>query len=174
GTYLLSGGSVTPGAEQVGYAAGAAGTFNQNGGTNNCTSIYLGSGVSGNGFGTGTYLLSNSGAIHSTGNIAVGAGGAGTFIQNGGTIQINADLNMANVPGTPSTGYYALQSGTLNVAGNEIVGGYDGAVTSNQTGGQNSTKFLYIGSLPGAAGTYLLSGGTLTVAVAESLDGSAG
>jgi hypothetical protein len=180
GNYLLSAGSLmVTGAETVGD--GGAGTFTQNGGTNTLGTpstagdLFLGVGtVATNSFGKGIYLLSGTGAL--TSNVAaIGYNGAGTFNQSGGT-HSTTNLEIAANPG--STGTYLLSAGTLNsVAANYVGDSGDG--TFNQMGGTNNIGttsmqgVLLVGYAAGSNGTFLLSGGTVTVNGFDNI-GSAG
>jgi hypothetical protein len=142
GIYTLSGSGVL---EIVnGFSGGVdvgslgAGTFIQTGGThslvasnNNTPELRVGSGAGG----SGTYLMSG-GTLNSNGGATVGTGGGtGLFNQSGGT------HNTAGI---------TLGAGSLS-AGTYVLGG---------TATLNSTSFLTVGKPGGAQATFLQTGGT--------------
>ena len=94
-------------------------------------------------------------------NEVVGATGAGSVAQSGGTHSVGIGLTLAQVTG--STGSYTLSDGNLKVGGNLVVAAA-GAATFTQTGGGNSIGHsLSIGSGTGSVGIYNLAGGSLAV-----------
>jgi hypothetical protein len=160
GTYLLSGTGLltTTGVEAVGLSS--AGTFNQSGGDNVAEE---GLNIAADGS-PGTYLLSG-GSLNVTFGEFVGYTGAATFNQSGGIANIAGGLIIGE-----STGTYFLSNGTLSITGNEEQVGIGGSGTFNQSGGvqtigqTSSRQNLYIGySGSASAGTFLLSGGSLTI-----------
>ncbi len=154
GTYSLSAGMLTcAGSESLGI--GGTGTFIQSGGLNTISGgaggLYLGASP----FTAGYYTLSAGGSLTVSGAEVIGAGGAGTFTQNGGN-----NFGSSLMVGSGSLGRYTLSgSGSLTVSGTEVVG--NGAMGSGrfvQTSGTNSA----LGELSvGENGTYALSGGAL-------------
>ena len=134
---------------------GAYGTgeFNQTGGTNSMTYLYLASRSTG----SGVYNL--SGGTLSAGTEYIGFAGTGEFNQSGGT----------NNLGQMVIGYDSLSSGTYNLnsgdlyTNSEIIG-QGGTGEFNQSGGTNNVvTTLTIAENAGSTGTYNLSNGTLTV-----------
>jgi fibronectin-binding autotransporter adhesin len=150
GTYNLSGDSsstVTSFAETVGYAG--TGTFNQSGGvqtiglnsdgslqTPGATALEIGLQCCGNSPGAGTYNM--TGGVLNTGNMTVGDGEQGSFIQS------------------PP----AAIDPTVNVTGNLVVGGAAGGNGSYTiTGDQSTLNVLFA---PGGNGTGNTNGGSNT------------
>ncbi len=170
GIMSLNGGTfVANNLQYIGYSGN--GTFQHNSGAHNGWIICIGD----NGH-TGRYTLTSGTLATSEGQVVGGDGGTGlgygTFTQNGGTNNVGYSLLIGRTAG--STGYYALNSGTLTVASAayaEFVGVY-GTGTFVQTGGLNTVNTnLWIGfsdSYAGGSGTFLLNGGTVS-AVAEVL-----
>ena len=149
GTYELSGGQLETNSLVVGR--GGTGFFAQTGGTNIVQdSLQLGA-VSGAGLtGTGRYELSGTGVLQAA-SLTVGYGGSGTFVQTGGRNTIpggsgGGGLLLGNAPG--STGSYEL-SGS----------------------GQLQTTWLTVGGA--GSGTFVQTGGTVTIAGDVSLGTSA-
>ncbi|HEY1686721.1 MAG TPA: hypothetical protein VGG19_18315, partial [Tepidisphaeraceae bacterium] len=159
GTYTLNGGSLilskTSEGEYIGYSG--QGTFNQTGGTNTFSGgddiLCLGQNS-----GSGKYVLSGGNLTGAnTAQELLGNGGSGVFIQTGGTNTVST-LALSN-------GSYSL-SGTGVLIANEVIG-ISGQSTFTQSGGNN---IVNAGSEPasltigmGSSGSYLLSGGTLSV-----------
>jgi T5SS/PEP-CTERM-associated repeat protein len=126
--------------------------------------------------GGGTDTLSQAGTFNlsmQTEQVGVGTSSVGIHTQSAGTNTYSINLMIGS--GTASVGAYNL-SGTGNVdvtaAGNGTLGmfvGYDGTGTFNQTGLSSTTtvRNLYLGYSNTGSGTYLLSGGSLTVGNAE-------
>jgi hypothetical protein len=107
-TTTLTGGTLAvSGVSTVGGAT--AGTFNHSAGNHSAGTLIVGStaGVS------GTYNLSGTGVVTTT-NTIVGSSGNGTFTQTGGTHNVSGTLTIAANAG--SSGFYALDSGTLSAA----------------------------------------------------------
>jgi fibronectin-binding autotransporter adhesin len=134
----------------------------------------------------GAYKL-EGGALLANGNETIGDAGTGTFTQSGtSTNTIKGNLTLGNaesfisesgsVPG--GIGAYNLQSGTLTVNGNEVVGNA-GAGTFTQSGssshtidgnltlGSQAATHLLLGAIAGS-GTFNLQGGTLLVQFGSS------
>jgi hypothetical protein len=163
GTYTLSGGSLgslSGDTACLGYSG--TGTFIQTGGMH--TTIFLSLGY--NSQGSGTYTLSN-GSLSVERSI-VGFNGTGTFVQTGGTHAVALTLVLGETTSMGGGGgTYTLSGGVLSV-------GTSTAVAENilpwpvasapglftQTGGKHTVGQ----TLPiGLNGTYVLSGGELTV-----------
>ena len=93
----------------------------------------------------------------------VGSGGTGTFTQTGGINSIGSYYS-----GSLCLGNNAGDSGTYNLSGSGGVSayveyaGYSGTGSFTQTGGNNSTYYLYLGNNAGGSGSYSLSGGQLS------------
>lgn len=183
--YVLSAGSVA-GSMNIGYSG--AGTFVQTGGSVSAGYTWnLGTNVGA----SGAYLLSDGSLAQTVGdpNEYVGYGGAGEFIQSGGSNSMNGLDNGASLAlgfKAGSSGTYILSGGTIYVDastsgsshGEEFVG--DGG-TGNfiQTGGTNQIGALspifdeygrspqldavLIGVQKNSSGLYTLGAGTLTV-----------
>jgi fibronectin-binding autotransporter adhesin len=204
GTYNLSGdnsSTVTAFAETVGYAG--TGTFNQSGGVNTiglnsdgslqnpgATALEVGLQCCGNSPGTGTYFM--TGGILNTGNMVVGDGEQGTFIQSPPIATdpaVNVTGNLTVGGAANGTGSYSItgDQSTLNVllapGGNGVDGmgnpnpngalivGDAGTGTFVQGGDPSETTGpavnvagdLVLGHQFGSQGTYTLNNGALTV-----------
>lgn len=131
--------------EYVGYSG--SGAFNQSGGTNTATFLFVGSNNGSN----GAYNL-NAGSLGAREGY-VGYAGTGTFTQSGGTNAMS-DLYLGSMSG--GNGTYNLNAGNLTVGFNEYVGG-SGMGAFNQSGGTNTTSFLYVVN----SGIYDLNAGSL-------------
>ena len=156
------------------------GGFAQTGGTHSLVSLVIG-GVDQNGNGgNGSYTLSG-GQLTVTGNESLGQGLAtiGSFTQTGGTHSV-ATLVIGDVDeaGNGGTGSYTLSGGQLTVTGYESIGqggipGFTAVGSFTQTGGTHSVASLVIGGVDengnGGTGSYMLSGGQLTVTGYESI-----
>jgi uncharacterized protein with beta-barrel porin domain len=156
---LIVGNSVT------GIGTGT-GTVVQTGFTNTVdNNLTLGSQVGS----SGTYELSNSGSLEVKGDLNVGYSGTGLFKQTGGTNTVDNNLYLGKIAPDLALGYpggvgtYELsKTGNLEVKGDLIVG-YQGTGTFNQTGGTNTVdNNLVIASQPGSTGTYNFLGGSLS------------
>lgn len=164
--YNLSGGTLTTTTTLVvGFSGINLGTFNLSGGTHSTQLLTL------NG---GNYNLSENGVLSVAGaeNIYTGS-----LMQTGGSNTVNElDVGVINSAGSGSS-TYVLAGGQLNASAENI--GLvdrpgDGAFT--QTDGVNNVGYLSIGDgIPGYAGngSYVLSGGTLTVANSERIGAAA-
>jgi fibronectin-binding autotransporter adhesin len=163
GSFTLNGGSLSTGnVELVGRSG--MGTFLQTGGTNTLTNFLT---IGSNPSSSSSYTLV-SGSL-SAGAEYVGSLGAGTFTQSGGTNTITITSGIQSLldvgAGPGSTGNFSLSGGMLSVNGNEFVGD-SGTGVFNQTGGTNEiagSHSLTIGNNNGSSGTYTLSGGSLAV-----------
>lgn len=198
GSYILNGGSLlVTGNESIGGYTGP-GTLVQTGGTNTVASggLYGGLFVGGVDSTTGsfaTYNLKGGDLIVTGGEIIGGeqvwmaplARGTipnpiiyalpGSFIQTGGTNTVTSGgLTIGDAFGASS---YALDGGSLTVTGGETIGYPVSSVyhvtsygSFTQTGGTNT---IVSGGLSLANGSsYILSGGSLTVADGETVDSS--
>ncbi len=92
-----------------------------------------------------------------------GSDGSGSIQQSGGINTVNNSLYMGYNP-IGDLGVYSLSGGSLQGLGYQYIG-YSGTALFQQTGGINNWGFAsggtYIGYAAGAAGTYILSAGTL-------------
>ena len=152
GTYILTGGSLSPQVEFVGYAG--RGSFNQSGGTNTMAELNLAS-LSG---ASGTYELSG-GSLRCGSAVYVGRLGMGTFTQSDGTNAMGG-LRLGESP--MSTGLYQLSGGSLGSWAQEV--GFSGIGSFNQWGGTNAVgRTLTLGVATGGSGSYRISGGLLDI-----------
>ena len=168
GTYSLSTGSLSVGAnENVGYSG--TGSFTQSGGTQSvAANFYLGynSGAS------GTYSLSVNGDLAVAAIENIGYSGTGLFTQSGGTHTIGTYLYIGYEAG--SSGTYRLSGGYLSVPstntnGNEYLG-YSGTATFMQSGGTHTINSnLDLGYSAGGSGAYSLSGSGYLSAIQENV-----
>jgi hypothetical protein len=155
----ISANNLTANTEYVGDSG--SGIVVQTSGTNSSVALDLGYNIGA----TGTYNL--SGGVVTGGNEQFGTSGTGAFNQTGGTNTINGGYSLYLGYNTGATGTYMLSgSGSLSVAGYEIVGGglevssNSGSTGNfNQTGGTNAINGeLELGGNSGSTGTYSLSG----------------
>ena len=171
-TLSMSANNLTSSIEDIGYtASGGRGTFNQSGGTNTIAAGtgYLDVGVFSDA--TGTYNLSNTGALVANTPEYIGDIGVGFFNQNGGSntinnLGVNLYLGYSQFGNGSTSGTYTLMAGNLTVTaaaglGSEYVG-YNHSGTFNQSGGTNTTQQLSLGRAAGSSGMYTLSGGSLS------------
>src|SRR3954470_8664976 len=114
------------------------------------------------------YNLSGTGLV-SGGQLNVGANvGNGTFLQDGGDVQLSTYLALGDDADNRNTcvGVYNLISGTISSPIEYM--GYSATGMFNQSGGVNAVNDpsfgLYMGMLLGSSGAYNLSGGTLSTA----------
>ena len=137
------------------------GTFTQNSGQAAVATLYLGNQAGG----AGTFLLAggtlNVNASPGNSAIVIGNAGDGTFIQSGGFLNTSG----INVSGF-GTSYFRISAGTINNIGNIFIGAGFGtlaAATVDQTGGfvTNAGGLLIGGGGSTATATYNLAGGTL-------------
>jgi hypothetical protein len=165
--------SVYSATEEVGVASTTAGVHNQNAGFESTYSLDLawGSGS------YGTYNL-NGGSATIVDNEYVGYSGSGLFNQSAGSQSVDGSLYVAL--NSSSTGTFLLSgTGSLTVNGDDIIA-KSGAATFSQTGGTQTVGTIVtpgeldIASASGSAGTFLLSGGSLTVNGSVYVGGSSG
>jgi hypothetical protein len=178
GTYAFSGTSDLSVAGNVYVGYSGSGIFNQSGSASTVASaenLYVGY----NATATGSYTLSGSATLSTTGSEFIGGLGVGSFNQTGGTHMLtsgnNSFLYLGSAPG--STGTYTLSGGSLTIEGYEYLG-YNGVGVFNQSGGTNSItggRQLYLGYNAGSTGTYNLSGtGSLSCSSNEYIGDSFG
>jgi fibronectin-binding autotransporter adhesin len=147
--------------------ATGSGMLNQTGGTNTVRSaFYVGANDANVGENTGmsgTYSLSGSGAL-SASTEYIGFNGIGTVTQTGGVNDCTYELLMGVYGGSVTpTGTYNLESGSLSVAADEIVG-LMGNGNFNQRGGtQTIGADLDIAEENGSTASYQVQGGSLQV-----------
>jgi hypothetical protein len=173
GFYSLSGtGSISAVSEIVGNLG--EGFFSQSGGTNSISAalaLYLGN----IGGANGSYTLT-AGSLTASGYELVGYLGSGTFNQTGGINTITGGVSAlfcGYAPGS-SGAYYLSGTGTVSETFSEDIGFY-GTGVFNQSGGTNTIVSgfnLNVGYDSGADGSYILSGGTITVGNGVFLSGS--
>jgi fibronectin-binding autotransporter adhesin len=186
GRYGLSGAAstVTIGALNIGQ--GGAGTFDQSDGvvtvTQNSGNGLQGLTVGVNAGATGTYLLSGNGQLNVNGGtfglaLVLGYNGAGTFLQSGGVVNLNAANNQHLVLGynANSTGFYQLSgTGVLNSGSGSFIVGNLGAGTFVQTGGTNTVQDgMTLAANTNSTGVYSLGGGLLDVTALSIASGGA-
>jgi hypothetical protein len=160
-TLTVAGDETVGGVASGGWIRG--GTFSQSGGVHT-----IGAGTSGGQLSiadspgsTGSYSLSG-GTLTASASILVGNFGQGVYDQSGGAASVTGqfgDFDVGNGPG--ASGSATLSDGTLSVA-HQLNVGYQGTGTFSQSGGSNTARTLAIAVVPGATGTYTLSGGVLT------------
>jgi len=172
GTYNLSGGTLATPGLRIADDAMASGQFFHSGGTATVNGdLEIAS------FGTssvGAYAISG-GRLTVAGNVLLGEVGTGSFVQNGGTVQVTGGgtngllIGCSPIAGTnpASIGTYQLSgTGQLSVAGRVYVG-FAGNGTFTQTGGTaNVNGRLVIASTTGtntSAADFTLQGGSFTV-----------
>jgi hypothetical protein len=174
GVYSMSNGAVLNVADSEFVAYGARGAFNQTGGSHTLTgtsntNLYVGYGAAS----SGTFNLSGGTLSVPSGNESIGNDGIGVFNQSAG---VNS-MGPGNDTYSFAVGRRYTGSGTYNLSGAGILSmpqgeeriGSDGVGVFNQSGGSNSTFFLYEG-LSGfssggtnpARGIYNQSGGSVT------------
>lgn len=164
GSYSLSGtGSLSvSGTADIGNTA--YGAFNQSGGTDVINTLHIAS----NAGAVGNYSLSG-GTIVASGEY-VARSGTGSFNQTGGT---NTAGNLTIGYNSGATGTYSLSgSGILSVNGPELIG-QSGNGTFIQNAGAHTISSngnaLEIANGPGSSGTYVLSGGTLSISTTSPI-----
>jgi autotransporter-associated beta strand protein len=155
-SYYLNSGLLSVGADEyVGF--GQTAVFTHSGGTNQ---VLNGSGIIvGASGGNGIYNLTGPGLL-SVPSAVVGWSATGSLTLGAGTASVSTAFSLGVQGGGGSC---TLSPGaTLSVAGTEYLG-LSGTGTFTQNGGSQSVAVLCLGFQPGAAGTYNLSGGTLSV-----------
>jgi hypothetical protein len=177
GSFTLSGGSIENSNGRMIVGSGGTGTFSQLAGTNFVGTLFIGGAQGGGvpGGGNGSYLL-QGGALNVGSQEVIGAFGVGSLAQSGGsnvagTLSVGGDQFYGN---NNAEGIFSLSGGTLTVPGLEVIAGYgESTGTFIQSGGINTVGTLLIGGFPsgqiGGFGSYLLAGGTLSVAGTESV-----
>lgn len=165
GTFSLRGDSSTlsTGSAIVGRAG--TGTVSQSGGsfTTNINTLTVGSDAGS----SGTFNLSGSSSSLSTGNATVGLAGNGTFVQSGGRFTTNGNTLTVGSD-TGSSGTFNLSGSTSDLSTGNAIVGRAGSGTFLQSGGSFTANALYLGFERGTtAGTYNLSGGSLTTALTQ-------
>ncbi|MBU1055378.1 MAG: hypothetical protein KKC46_16390 [Proteobacteria bacterium] len=149
GNFNMTGKNLNANKEYIGYDG--TGTFNQAGGTNEVSSIYIGHQSGGN----GTYKLNGTGVLSTTDFEVIGYDGTGVFTQTGGNNKTTY-LHIGSKSG--STGTYELSGKGSLSAYREFVGRY-GTGDFIQTGGTNEVSdYLSLGYASGSKGSYELSG----------------
>lgn len=172
GRYMLSGDAQL--STQYCYVGadydGGTGIFQQSGGSHTITHyIQLGGGGGGN-VSNGTYELSGGSLLCNEVDVGMYYG-PGLFTHSGGTSNVSSRLHIG-MGYEESKGTYTLSgTGQLSVGHSspswlwcdgEYVG-ESGIGQFAQSGGSNTTSYLYLGFRTGSDGTYDLSGGILTV-----------
>jgi fibronectin-binding autotransporter adhesin len=153
-SYSLFGGNLNANFLTVGNAAGSKGTFTQNGGSATIANGFI---LAGTGA-TGVYNL-QFGTLTSNAVEFLGDGGIGTVNQTSGTHNVTAQgvqIGAFFAPGSQST-YNLSGGGSFSITGDLDVGTLDTG-TVNNTGGNNSATFVYVGKSSGVTGFYNLSG----------------
>jgi fibronectin-binding autotransporter adhesin len=184
GTFNQSGGTNNANSISVGSNTGASGTYTQSAGvvsigsqlsiatTNGNTGLYE---LSGTGLlnatdkteyvgfnGNGTFI--QSGGTNNVGSLSVArwAGSSGTYTQSAGVVSLGTSLYIGEFSG--ATGSYKLSNtGLLNATGKNEYIGESGKGTFEQTGGTNFGKWVYVGHSNNSSGTYIQSGGVLSI-----------
>ena len=168
GTYNLSGGCIREYqfeehtycySVECGAAEGGIGTFNHTGGAATYWEIRVGYFTGSD----GQYALSEPTEVASEvkvrSNVYVGDYGQGEFRQDGGSVDIAGDLILGNHSG--SVGTYELNGGTLTVTGDVTIKAQG---CFKQDGGSvDIAGDLILANDSNSGGTYELNGGTLTV-----------
>jgi hypothetical protein len=167
GTFAQTGGECAASFLNVANGLNSVGTFVQAGGTN---TIARGIAVAGDANSEGKYELSGnpSVVVLSAQWAMVGRLGMGTFIQTGGSVNLEEGLSVGgNYQGQPGgCGSYSLQGGELSVESLNVAIGPESNGTFVQAGGTNTvTEWVELGRGVGSDGTYELSGDPNTVAL---------
>jgi hypothetical protein len=166
GTYKLGGTALLSVKRNEIVGNSGTGSFEQTGGTNSATKLYLGF----NAGSSGSYTLS-AGSLSTSGEQWVGYQGTGTFIQEGGSNSLTSSiccgiLRIGSKSGT--NGSYTLHAGSLSAydvyVGDDYMA-HTGTGTFTQSGGSSVLRALYVGTF--SPGTYSLSGGTITAQFEE-------
>ena len=196
GTFNMVGGTLTNNGLYIGVQNNSVGVLNQSGGAiTNSSAAGIGRFDLGYTAGAqGTYNLSGGSFYQATNYIAVGLSGNGTINQTNGTLVTGANAQWYIGDNAGSTGTYNLVGGSASMA-NYVEVGANSAGTLNMTGGTltntgssfdigdhagsfgvvnqtngavfiNHSSTLYVANDAGATGTYNLVGGNLTVAPA--------
>jgi hypothetical protein len=161
--YFLSNGATLsiPAAASTEYLGfGGTATFTQTGGTHHTTHFEMAS------YGSATYNL--SGGDFSGGFESLALNGNALFNQSGGT-NSSGEIDIGLLP--PASGTYNLSGGILSPQSIYVGGAAVGTVVNggrgvfNQSGGANNIQLgLHIAEVPGASGTFTLTGGSMIIA----------
>ena len=163
------GGSLTDANEYVG--ATGSGMLSQTGGVSFVSNdLSVGDGLGG----SGTYSLSGGsllngvgGLFNNTGAFNLGNVGNGTFIQSGGTVNLQGQGMFAG-NSLFTNGVYTQSGGLLTTEGFGAVSlGNGGSGRFTQSGGTNAAPAIYIGGSSG--GSYSLSGSGLLTSANETV-----
>ena len=160
GVLTVSGGTLNASNVETHIGTYGSGVFNQSGGTSNFNANLLFGVYSGS---NGSGMLSNGTLNVQVGYEFVGYQGTGSFMQTGGAHTVSGILVVGF---ETSSGSYTLSNATssLLVIGNEVNGAGPGNGVFSQSGGNHTVDgSLTLGANSGGAGTYNLSGGTLSV-----------
>ena len=198
GNVNQSGGTVTvSGQMRLGHWSNQTSSYDLSDGTLNANGgLYIGWD------GTGNMSLSGSGALNATvgtyvqksSTLTIGetssftanylsigdSRGAGTVVQNGGTVLVGGEVRVGHYS---TTGSYTINGGNLTVNGTGsgaessgvITIGVDGTGVLNHHGGTITTRGLYLDSRGATTGIdqYNLTGGTLVLTSALGIAGNA-
>ncbi|MDZ7618400.1 MAG: hypothetical protein U1E05_15450, partial [Patescibacteria group bacterium] len=174
GHFLQEAGTVSLRRLFVSESAGSAGsTYTMNGGTLNinATTSSPPYGMEVGRSQSGTFTL-NQGMVNvnNSQTLAIGVGGAGTFLQNGGVVNATGDIRIAQ----SAAGVYTIGGGTLNVAADKSLAvGVGNAAVFTQTGGTVNVAGAIRLAENAGTGVYRLQGGTLNAnAVLRGTGGS--
>jgi hypothetical protein len=177
GSYNLQGGELKVGFDPAGNPTEAytfvgmngIGTFTQTGGTHTISGgLTLGQEAGGQGIynlNTGTSGEPNNGSLSVGNHEHIGFAGKGTFTQGAGIHTIAGDLVLGN--DATGEGTFNLNGGTVSVASSVYVG-WDGSGLFNQSGGDVTTRDLFLGFGTSGNGTYIM-GGTSSLVIGDSV-----
>jgi hypothetical protein len=154
----------------VGYNPGTTGTY----ALSATGSLFVAAGLESVGYnGVGTFTQSGGNNFVAANDLEIGvfAGATGTYSISGGTLSaqaIRVGGSAANsTPGTGGTGFFNISGTGLILSSHSEFIGEGGPGQVNQSGGTNFldvlSSSLAVGESAGVTGTYILSGGTLSV-----------
>ena len=126
-------GNLTVGGSFILHAKGT-GTVTQSAGTLTATTLYLSNST--NATGAGSYVLSGTGSIHTTGDFTAIGGTGSIFTQSGAGTSVQVDGNITSASGSAVPGdrwTYQISGGSLTVNGS--VNRFSGAWLFQQSGG---------------------------------------
>ena len=129
-------------------------TVNHSAGDSSINYLVIGS----NSTAVGTYNLSGTANISSTG-IYVGNAGQAYMSQSGGSLTASDQFSIGHESG--GYGSYILTGGTINVTGDEYVG-YFGDADFLQDGGIHNVNSIFVGR-KNVSGTYTMNNGDLNI-----------
>jgi T5SS/PEP-CTERM-associated repeat protein len=153
GTYNLTGGSLRAGTlEQIGYSESGSALFNQTGGSNLASTLWISA--------NGTYTLGGTGYL-GTGGETIALDGLGTLVQSGGT-QVSSGT--VYIGGNHNSNGTATISGGLWTCAGQVLVGASGAGTLNVGGGTMTIGGSLTLSLSGLPCTLNVTGGNLSAA----------